>query len=383
MHGGGTRYASHRTCRESSCRVRCARAPPPRPIVVPNHPPPRAPSPPAWPPTLLPTTSLPTPALFPTPILPLPPLPHRHLTSSHLCNPSPLFTVAFCRSLLSFPHAPLLLVPFVTMASFARRRTFGASKPTASSPYSSHYDDDAYAADGSSASPLTGLPPHIQRHLVAVYATLGAMSAAAASGAVLSARTGFFFGGWLPMLASMAALFVFIATPTGGVGGAAAETRRTAALAVFSAANGAAAGPLLAYVTAVQPALPAVAAGAAAVMFGCLSGAAVLARRRSYLFLGGGLSAALSALLVVSLASSLMRSSAGLGVELWGGLLIFCGYVLYDTQRIIERAHEGDRDAKQAALVLFQDLFSMVVRVALILTRNQQRRVQEERRRRS
>ncbi|GAB0492920.1 hypothetical protein MMPV_004190 [Pyropia vietnamensis] len=250
------------------------------------------------------------------------------------------------------------------MASFARRRGFGTSKP-ASFPYASTYDDDAYAADASSGSPLTGLPPHIQRHLAAVYVTLGAMSAAATAGAVLSARTGFFYGGWLPMLVSMGALFTFMAIPAGGVGGAAAETRRAVALGVFSAANGAAAGPLLSYVTAVQPALPAVALGATAVMFGCLSASAVLARRRSYLFLGGGLSAALSALLVVSLASSLMRSSVGLG-------------------RIVERAHDGDRDAKRHALELFQDLFAMLVRVAIILARNQQRRDEkEERRRRS
>lgn len=225
------------------------------------------------------------------------------------------------------------------MASFARRRGFGSSKPV-TYPYASTYDDDSYAADASSASPLTGLPPHIQRHLAAVYCTLGCMSAAATAGAVLSARTGFFYGGWLPMMVSMGALFAFMAIP--------------------------------------------VALGATAVMFVCLSAAAVLARRRSYLFLGGGLSAALSALLVVSLASSFFRSSAALGVELWVGLVVFCGYVLYDTQRIVERAHDGDRDAKRHALELFQDLFAMLVRVAIILARNQQRRDdKEERRRRS
>eukprot|EP00168_Porphyra_purpurea_P002267 TRINITY_DN1261_c0_g1_i13.p3 TRINITY_DN1261_c0_g1~~TRINITY_DN1261_c0_g1_i13.p3 ORF type:complete len:120 (-),score=56.59 TRINITY_DN1261_c0_g1_i13:149-508(-) len=117
-------------------------------------------------------------------------------------------------------------------------------------------------------------------------------------------------------------------------------------------------------------------------MFGALSASAVLARRRSYLFLGGGLGAALSALVVVSLASAWLRSSAAFGVELWGGLLVFCGFVLYDTQRMIERAHEGDRDAKRHALELFQDLFAMVVRVAVILARNQQRREAEENRRR-
>jgi len=268
------------------------------------------------------------------------------------------------------------------MATFFRRRAFGGAKPDgAPSPYASAYDD-AYAAAAGASSPLTGLPLHIARHLVSVYTTLGLMSAAAAAGAVASARTGFFFGGWLPMLASFGALFAFTAIPAGGVGGAGAEAKRAAALGVFSAANGAAAGPLLAHVTAVNPALPAVALAASAVMFGALSASAVLARRRSYLFLGGGLSAALSALLVVSLASSLLRSSAAFGVELWGGLLVFCGFVLYDTQRMIERAHAGDRDAKRHALELFQDLFAMVVRVAIILARNQRRREEKDDRRR-
>ena len=60
----------------------------------------------------------------------------------------------------------------------------------------------------------------------------------------------------------------------------------------------------------------------------------MLARRRSYLFLGGALSSALSLMLVFRLGTWLMGSGRALAfqAELYLGLLIFVGYVLFDTQ---------------------------------------------------
>lgn len=65
----------------------------------------------------------------------------------------------------------------------------------------------------------------------------------------------------------------------------------------------------------------------------------MLARRRSYLFLGGACSSAISLLLVLRLGTWLFGSGQALAfqVELYLGLLVFVGYVLFDTQVSVSR----------------------------------------------
>merc|ERR1712150_86368 len=42
-------------------------------------------------------------------------------------------------------------------------------------------------------------------------------------------------------------------------------------------------------------------------------------------------------------------------VYLWGGLLLFCGFIMWDTQVIIEKRKRGDRDFIKHSLDLFID----------------------------
>jgi Bax inhibitor 1 len=148
-----------------------------------------------------------------------------------------------------------------------------------------------------------------------------------------------------------------------------------------------------------------------AIAFACFTGAAMVARRREYLYLGGLLSSGLSILLWLQLAGSIFghsatsfmfevpaclyplliynpmeqqcihclsvcemhaHSSLGLNtclllLQVYFGLLIFLGYVVYDTQEIIERAHRGDMDHVKHALTLFTDFVAVLVRVLVIM----------------
>ncbi|CAF4251670.1 unnamed protein product, partial [Adineta steineri] len=57
-------------------------------------------------------------------------------------------------------------------------------------------------------------------------------------------------------------------------------------------------------------------------------------------------------------------------INLYFGLAIACGYVLYDTQLIIERANNGDMHYVKHALLLFTDLVDIFVRILIILIKN-------------
>ncbi|KAM7274217.1 hypothetical protein ACFE04_028881 [Oxalis oulophora] len=121
-----------------------------------------------------------------------------------------------------------------------------------------------------------------------------------------------------------------------------------------------------------------------ALAFGCFSAAAMLAKRREYLYLGGLLSSGLSMLLWLHFASSLFGgSTAFFKFELYFGLLVFVGYMVVDTQEIIERAHLGDLDYVKHALTLFTDFVAVFVRILIIMLKNSMEKNEKKKRRRN
>ena len=61
------------------------------------------------------------------------------------------------------------------------------------------------------------------------------------------------------------------------------------------------------------------------------------------------------------------RSPALFQLHLWGGLLIFCGFVVYDTQAIIEKRRRGDKDAIRHSLDLFIDFIQLFRKILILL----------------
>ena len=54
-------------------------------------------------------------------------------------------------------------------------------------------------------------------------------------------------------------------------------------------------------------------------------------------------------------------------LDVYGGLILFCGFVLFDTQLIVERFNNGDNDYVRHSLDLFLDFINIFRRLLVIL----------------
>jgi FtsH-binding integral membrane protein len=214
--------------------------------------------------------------------------------------------------------------------------------------------------------PQTGdLSASAKTHLSKVYLSLLATVAASAVGAALHLL--FNVGGLLTQLGLFVALVAFH--------GASSFGTRLALLLAFGALQGASLGPLIERVAYdVEPAVVTSAFLGTVVVFASFSAAALVAKRRSYLYLGGLLGSCLSLLFWGGIVNIFFRSALFFNVQLYLGLVMFCGYVVFDTQMIVEKHAQGSDDFLGHSLNLFVDFVAIFVRVLILLSRNQKKR---------
>ncbi|XP_074563765.1 bax inhibitor 1-like [Curcuma longa] len=204
---------------------------------------------------------------------------------------------------------------------------------------------------------------NVQNHLKLVYLTLCCALVASAAGAYLHILMN--VGGFFTMVGFFVSIMWLLSTPPYE------EKRRFGLLMAASVFDGASIGPLIEFAIDFDYSILITAFVGTAIAFACFSGAALVSKRREYLYLGGLLSSGLSVLVWLQLASSLFgQSAAGLKIELYLGLLIFIGYMVYDTQVIIERASRGELDYVKHALTLFTDFLAVFVRILIIMLKN-------------
>lgn len=228
----------------------------------------------------------------------------------------------------------------------------------------------------------TNLPldPIVQKHLRRVYNALTSALIAATIGSLLSLRLISNGSNWPSYLASflvIPSLFYFYSLPPH-------SPRRSVAFHAFAFLDGCGAAPLLSTVISIDPRIPPLAFLGSATVFACCSISSIFAKRRSYLFLSSFLFTGLMGLSVMSLVALFWRDMAPYGAIMYLGLLLFCAFVLYDTQLIIEKIHVGERDHLQHALTLLIDFMAILKRVMIIMANNRKSRSdKEDRRKRS
>lgn len=104
------------------------------------------------------------------------------------------------------------------------------------------------------------------------------------------------------------------------------------------------------------------------VVFVSFSISALLAERGRWLYLGGTLMSMLNIMILFSFANLFLRSTFIYQAHLYVGLFVICGFVIYDTQLIIEKHHMGSRDFIMHSLDLFIDFVGIFRHLLVILT---------------
>jgi FtsH-binding integral membrane protein len=205
----------------------------------------------------------------------------------------------------------------------------------------------------------------VRQHLKNVYACLAMSTMAAAVGASIHLFTNIIQAGFLSGIGALIFFGLLMATPDDNGKGL---KMRIGYLLGFTTLTGVGMGPLLEHVIAVDPSIIVTALIGTAVVFISFSICSLLAERGKWLYLGGTLMSLLTTLMVLSLANLFFGSTMLFQIQLYLGLFAMCGFVLYDTQLIIEKRRMGSKDFVTHSLDLFVDFIGIFRRILIILT---------------
>jgi len=218
----------------------------------------------------------------------------------------------------------------------------------------------------------------LRTHLRNVYATLTMTLISASIGGCISMLRGFSVGiALISGIADLCLILWLYSIPHQ------METikKRMGILMAAGFCSGLSVGPLLSIAVAVKPSLIVTAVALTAIVFAGFTAAALFSSPGSYLHLGGVCMTALFYLSIGSLVNIFFRSSVFFTFELYIGLAIFCGFIIYDTQVIVEKQKRGDSDFVVHALDLFIDAMGVFRRILVLLIQREDEGNRRRRRR--
>jgi len=219
----------------------------------------------------------------------------------------------------------------------------------------------------------------VQEHLIKVYTTLAFLCLLTAAGSYAHITGLFFFGGgiisFLIGLISLITITVLPDTPDN-------KNLRYGLLFNFAFMEGLSIGPLIDLALQINSSghIVLMATTFTSLIFGSFTLSSLLSDRRTFIYLGGILASVISMLFWMSFVNAFIGSKLLFTAELYIGLFVFCGYVIYDTQLIIYRATLGSRDVVRHTLDLFVDLIGILIRILQILIKNSEEKENARRR---
>mmetsp|Transcript_3987 Transcript_3987/g.5807 ORF Transcript_3987/g.5807 Transcript_3987/m.5807 type:complete len:253 (-) Transcript_3987:81-839(-) len=227
--------------------------------------------------------------------------------------------------------------------------------------FASNMSFDKMADALGSRSPFT---PELTSFLAKVYMTLSLGGAMATVGTVAYMHTHLSY--MMPLILSLICIYCLHTTDKAMV------EKRLGYFSLVCFCQGYTIGSLVEVALIVDSSLVAMALGTTMVLFLGFTTAALTAKRRSYLYLGGMLYSSLGFMSLIGFLNIFFRSQMLYNIPLYGGLVVFSGYVIFDTQLMIEKFHSGNKDFIGAALELFLDLAAIFVRILIILLKNKE-----------
>jgi FtsH-binding integral membrane protein len=206
----------------------------------------------------------------------------------------------------------------------------------------------------------------VQEHLKQVYSCLAVTMLVAAVGSYVYMV--YLQLGLLTLFGSLGCLFALHVTPHSAEN----FSKRMAMLSGFAFFSGMSLGPVLDMAIRVDPSIVPTAFMATSLIFICFTMATLLSRDRKFLFLGGFLMSGLSWMLLLGLLNIFIGSRLIYQFNLYAGLVIMCGFVLYDTQLIVEKRRMGDTDYIWHCVDLFIDFINIFRRLLIILAQKEE-----------
>ncbi|KAJ1508429.1 Bax inhibitor 1 [Coelomomyces lativittatus] len=234
----------------------------------------------------------------------------------------------------------------------------------------------------SSLLSTTPLSRTVQTYVIQVYQTLALMALVTALGVYTDYTLFSMVGslGWVSFLCTFLACLAVYQLP---------KTKdyaaiRTGALYGFAYLKGLSLRPLISMAGYVSPTILPQAVVSTFLIFVSFTVAAIYAKKRTLLYVGAMLGSALSVLFWMNLFNLFFMSRAVFNANVYLGLLIFAGYIMYDTQIMIHQAvHNPFVDTLTLAMDLYINLISLFIRIVYLLTKNSQRREKEKEKRRN
>eukprot|EP01083_Nonionella_stella_P084804 234827_1 len=215
------------------------------------------------------------------------------------------------------------------------------------------------------------LSSNVREHLKNVYGCLSLAALASTAAVVHHLRYHWIGRGsmWMPSVALIGIIFwIQMDSNKTNYG------KRIGLLCAFGYLQGMVIAPLIELTLEIDASILTTAFVAALSVFVCFSASALLAKRRSYLYIGGFLSSCVTFMALLSLMNIFWRSTVIFDIRLYGGLAMFCLYILYDTQMIVEKASLGDYDIVGHAINLYIDLVAVFIRILIILLKNRDKK---------
>jgi len=214
------------------------------------------------------------------------------------------------------------------------------------------------------------IEPEVQSHLKDVYSSMSIALLSAAIGGYVHLFTDILQGGLLSSLVAIGFVMALYSTPDTGKN----RSTRLWYLIGFAFASGLGLGPLMEYAILVNPTLIPTAFLSTCLIFGCFSLSAVFSNHRKWLYLGGTLMSFLSLLMMMSIINLFIGSKLLYQIHLYLAFFVVCGFIMFDTNLIIEKRRRGDSDYISHSVLLFLDFIDIFRYLLIILTQKEERK---------